>query len=86
MSNAVTGAQLRVRVLMHPDFNLQMVYAGLGLLLITFIGCPLTLVGVTDLGATFTPDRTSRTLCFARRKHRRTTRARRAQTIQNMVW
>jgi len=50
MSNAVTGAQLRVRVLMHPDFNLQMVYAGVGVLLIALVGCPLTAIRVTDAG------------------------------------
>ena len=50
MSNAASNAQLRVHALLHPGFNLQVAYAGLGLLLVVLFGCPLTSVRVADAG------------------------------------
>jgi len=50
MSNARSNAQLRVHAFLHPGFNLQVAYAGLGLLLVVLVGCPLTSIRVADAG------------------------------------
>lgn len=49
-SAPVLSAHSRVRGLTHPGFNLQMIYAGIGVVLIALLGCPVTSVRVSDFG------------------------------------
>jgi hypothetical protein len=49
-SDAMPRYRMRLRALVHPGFNLQMAYAGAGLLLIAFVGCPLTSIRIADPG------------------------------------
>lgn len=50
MSTIAPQVRLKARALVHPGFNLQMAYAGAGLLLIAFIGCPLMSIRVANPG------------------------------------